>query len=259
MLDDPNFLNQFAVNLAFKQLQAIFEQDFLADKLFSVPQATFYGPRSAIGLLLGCQLSNNSKFNWQASNQPSFEIEQTKQTLTTINPIVDNWRDLLLVLKLAGVDYNRALSQLQPAIANLQPAVPTENNQSKQLAIFCLGKINLVFTTPAKQSVGQWWRQCFEGYAHNLSFQQDIDQLNYSGWSSHPIEKPFSIIDLVFADDAEQTAFWRKNRALSGQMPTGQTLKLQTTDQLVQILETLFIAQATSFYLAALNQQPLRF
>ena len=138
--------------------------------------------------------------------------------------------------------------------------MPTVDNQAKQLALYLAGKISLVFSPEQTRGVGEFWRRCLESQAHNLCFNQTITDLNFAGWSSHPVEKPFGVLDLIPTeiDRATDMAFAHKNRQLSGKMPASRQLQLHTDNPTNQLLEMMLLAETTSFYLACLNKQSLK-
>ena len=260
MLDDLNQLNQFGVEIAWRRLHGIFKSDFLANTPdFSGLKVVFYGKQPSLGLKIGLEWASDRDFHWEQSSESKIIIDDETYPLPEVSELSD-WHDLLLVMKIAGVDLYDNLQELKTIINQLAPSVPTVDNQAKQLALYLAGKISLVFSPEQTRGVGEFWRQCLESQAHNLCFNQTITDLNFVGWSSHPVEKPFGVLDLIPTDidRATDMAFARKNRQLSGKMPASRQLKLQASDYAGQVLEIMLLAEATSFYLACLNKQSLK-
>lgn len=257
ILDQINYLNQFQISLAWRNLATIFDSDFLDDSPdFSSPEAIFYSPHPSLGLRIGLDWLNNSQFNWQTAPARSVQINGETHPLTGFSNKLENWYDYLLSLKLAGIDIWTILQQVKPTFDQLSPLVNSSNNQAKQLAQRLAGKTILVITADQLETVGQWWRHCFENWASNLCFTQTISQINYQGWRSHPIDKPFGVIDITNPQD--QTQFSQKNRQLSGKMPAAYQIKTTTKRSATELIELMLLAEATSYYLAALNKQSLR-
>ena len=260
MLDDQNYLNQFKVGLKLNQLQAIFQDDFLPEVAnFSVATAKFYSPQLSLGGQIGLTNLEVTDFSWQASQKSYLKVDNQKISLTQMTPELTDWRDLLLIWQLAGINTVALLQQLKNVWQTWQPEQPITTNQAKQLALNSAGKIGLFLTSSTYQAIGKWWRQQFETQAHNLSFDQTIDDLVYSAWDSHPVDKPFAVFDLVTeADDFKsQQTFRDKNRFLSGKMPASQLIRYTSITPHGQILELFLLGQVVSYYLASLNKQPL--
>lgn len=256
MLDQLNYLNQFHINNAWRQLEAVLQASFLAETPdFSGLEVTFGSPKLSLGLEIALTWLDNPQFQWQAQAERTVIIDGESFDLPEVTADLADWRDLLLCLKLAGIDIWTALQQAQEATQSLAPTVATSDNPAKQLALRLAGKIGLIISAEQLRPVGDWWRQCLEQRAVNLCFSQSIDQLNNRGWQSHPIEKPFAVIDLPNHQD--QVKFDRKNRQLSGKMPASYQFKPVSDQPVEQLLELLLMAEATSFYLAVLNKQSL--
>lgn len=261
MLDETNQLNQFGIEMAWRQLQGIFKAELLDNTPdFSGLKVIFHSPQPSLGLKIGLEWAKERDFQWQASQERTVTVDDETNPLPEVVGGLSDWRDVLLVMKLAGVDLYSNLQELKIVAEQLAPTVPTRDNQAKRLALYLTGKIGLVFSPESSQAVGQFWRQKLETQARNLCFNQVITELNLAGWSSHPVEKPFGVVDLVpkGIDQATEVAFDRKNRRLSGKMPAAKQLQLRTSDQTSQLLEMMLLAEATSFYLACLNKQSLK-
>lgn len=260
MLDEINYLNQFRLSAAWKELEAIFEADLLAEVPdFSAPEVEFYSQKLPLGLKIGLEWAQKTQFSWRAATGRGLKIDGEKFKLTAPSNRLTLWRDVLMVMKLAGVDIWQTLDGLRAVFAQNAPHTATANNQSKQLALFLAGKLGLILSADDLGSVGQAWRMLLETNAHHLCFNQTISEVNFSGWSAQPIEKPFAVIDVIgdFTSPSNQQAFLTKNRLLSGKMPASRNLMLNTKTAPAQLLEMLLLAEATSLYLAALNKQSL--
>lgn len=261
MLDDCSQLNQFGVEMAWRQLQGIFKSNLLENTPdFSGLKVIFQTPQPSLGLKISLEWASEQDFHWEASQERTVTVDDDTYLLSEVIGGLGDWRDALLVMKLTGADLYGILQELKTAAEHLAPTIPTSDNQAKQLALYLAGKIGLVFSPEQTQTIGQFWRQRIEIQSRNLCFNQVITDLNPEGWSSHPVEKPFGVIDAVTTelDQASEAAFNRKNRQLSGKMPAARQLRLQTSSQASQLLEMMLLAEATSFYLACLNKHSLK-
>lgn len=256
MLDQLNHLNQFQVNAAWEQLALVFQPNFLAEAPeFSGLEVIFHSQQPSLGLKIALDWLDNTQFQWQATTSRAVAVDGETWPLPEMPDRLGEWRDLLLCLKLAGIDIHSALQEVKNITDQLAPAVITRENKAKQLALRLAGKVGLVLTARQLELVGEWWRRALEQQAANLCFSQTINQINYRGWQSHPVDKPFGVIDIVNHQD--QTAFDKKNRQLSGKMPAAYQLKPTANQPAAQLLELIILAEATSFYLAVLNKQSL--
>lgn len=258
MLDDQNYLNQFKIGASFEALKEIFEMDFVSDAPdFCPAKAVFITKKPTRGLQIGLKLLSNPNFSHQTTSK------KTDCELVNLEPqanhMLDEWYQLLMVLKTGGVDLHSELVSLKNAWKNLTPTTPTSVNQAKQLALRLTGKIILILHSSDNRELAEWVRHQFEQLAKNLTFTQEISELNYQGWAAQPIAKPFGVIDLVGGTETKATIdlFKAKNQRLSGKMPASYILKPTLETKISQALELMLIAQVSAFYLAAINKQSL--
>ena len=75
------------------------------------------------------------------------------------------------------------------------------------------------------------------------------------GWTSHPVEKPFAIFDLISSFEHPQVIkrFKVSDKLLSGRRPKAKVIELQGDTVLKQLLWAAILADFTSIYLAILN------
>ncbi len=179
-------------------------------------------------------------------------------------------KDLEVILKLAKItdQYQMTEGLFAKLRANLKPLTSAKEwsidsllieNLPKQVALFGLGKSNLIITSNQFASVGLAFRRYFCLNAKNVAFAETIeDMVNFSslGWLAQPIDKQFAVFDLVSKLDSKQARqdFVIKNRLLSGKMPASKIYFLKGQDYLDQACYGLILAQISSFYLAVLNK-----
>jgi len=136
--------------------------------------------------------------------------------------------------------------------------VPTNNNYAKQLAYWALGKSAVFFAGTFAYPVAYKFKTCANETAKNLSFLCEYPEFNHNeilGWTSHPIEKPYAIFDVVSDYEHPQILkrFEISDRLLSGQRPKATTIRLEGNTPIAQLLWGSILADFVCIYLAALN------
>jgi glucose/mannose-6-phosphate isomerase len=102
------------------------------------------------------------------------------------------------------------------------------------------------------------WKISFNENAKNIAFTNELPEFNHNefiGWSSHPIEKPFAVLDLVskFEDPRILRRFEISDRLLSGMRPKAITVNLKGDTPLRQMLWGSILGDFVGIYLALLN------
>ena len=136
--------------------------------------------------------------------------------------------------------------------------VPTEHNYAKQLAELAVGKSPVFYGGALTAPVAYKWKISWNENAKNLSFWNEYSEFNHNefmGWTSHPVEKPFAVFDLVSSFEHPQILkrFEITDRLLSGKRPKATTINLQGDSVLAQLLWGSIFADFVSIYVAILN------
>lgn len=137
------------------------------------------------------------------------------------------------------------------------PSVPTADNLAKQIAEHCMGKTPTVYggiLYPAAYK----WKINFNENAKNTAWCGQYSEFNHNefiGWSSHPVEKPFAVFDLISSFDHPQIQkrFEISDRLLSGKRPKAWQIHAEGDTLLEQLLWTVALGDMASIYLALLN------
>lgn len=148
---------------------------------------------------------------------------------------------------------------LQQESAQWLPTVPTEQNYAKQLALSIIGKSPIFYGSPLTAPLAYKWKISWNETAKNVAFWNEYPEFNHNefmGWASHPVEKPFSVIDILSPLDTPRVRqrFELSNRLLSGKRPHAETLELKGDSLLAQLLWGAILADFSSAYGAILNQ-----
>jgi glucose/mannose-6-phosphate isomerase len=140
----------------------------------------------------------------------------------------------------------------------LLPAVSTVDNQAKQLALNCVGKTPIVYASSLLGPIAYKWKISFNENAKNTAWWNQFPEFSHNefiGWASHPIEKPFAIINLRSKLDNARInrRFELTEQLLSGRRPAAHDIWLGGDSLLEQMLKGLILADFTSIYLGILN------
>jgi glucose/mannose-6-phosphate isomerase len=178
--------------------------------------------------------------------------------------VIYNLRALLAILENFGVVAGKAqevadLSEwLGAESAAWAATVPTEDNWAKQLAEQAVGKSPVFYGGALTAPVAYKWKISWNENAKNLSFWNEFSEFNHNefmGWTSHPVEKPFVVFDLVSSFEHPQILkrFEITDRLLSGLRPKATTINLKGDSLIAQMLWGSIFADYVSIYVAVLN------
>ena len=141
---------------------------------------------------------------------------------------------------------------------SLTPEVATEHNPAKKLALDCAGKTPLVYTSRLFSPLAYKWKTSFNENAKNIIWCNEFPEFNHNefiGWTSHPIDKPFCVINL--RSNLDNPRINRRldltDRLLSGFRPQAHNLTLAGQSYIEQVLNGAILGDMASIYLAFLN------
>jgi glucose/mannose-6-phosphate isomerase len=136
--------------------------------------------------------------------------------------------------------------------------IPTVDNYAKQLAEEAVGKTPVFYGGALTAPLAYKWKISWNENAKNVAFWNEYPEFNHNefiGWTSHPVEKPFVVFDLVSNFEHSQILkrFELSDRLLSGKRPKAHTVKLAGDTLLAQLLWGAILADFVSIYVAILN------
>lgn len=185
--------------------------------------------------------------------QPRFAVFYALKALVTI----------LEQCGLAGVNDGGAellstVEFLKKHTKDWSPDVETTNNQAKQIAKQLVGKTPIIYAGRKMFPAAYKWKINFNENAKNTAWCNQLPEFNHNeflGWTSHPVEKPFGVIDLVsrFEHPRVLKRFEVTDRLLSGKRPKSIRVEAQGDTILEQLLWTVALGDMVSIYLALLN------
>lgn len=148
--------------------------------------------------------------------------------------------------------------KLKPALEIFRPDVPTDKNPAKQLALELMGSSVVVYASSLFFPVAYKWKISINENAKNIAWCDAYPEFNHNeflGWTSHPVDKPYKVVDLRSSFDHPQITkrFEITDRMLSGKRPSAHIVQLNGDSVLEQMLYGTAFGDFVSLYLALLN------
>lgn len=180
--------------------------------------------------------------------------------------VIYNLKAIVSIMQAVGLPgADEAMKSLEGAVGFLKKiveswiaTVPTKENKAKQLAENLAGKSVVVYAGPLLAPVAYKWKINFNENAKNIAWWNEYPEFNHNemiGWSSHPIEKTYGIIELRsnLEHPRIQRRFEVSEKLLSGRRPPPYIVEVQGKTLLEQILWSLAFGDFVSIYLGILN------
>lgn len=136
--------------------------------------------------------------------------------------------------------------------------VSLADNYAKQLAVQLVGKTPIVYAGPKLFPAANKWKICFNENAKNTAWANYYPEFNHNefiGWSSHPVEKPFAVVEIRSNLEHERTQkrFEVTERLLSGMRPHPIVITPKGDTVLQQLAWSFALGDFVSIYLGILN------
>ncbi len=152
----------------------------------------------------------------------------------------------------------RTTQYLKESTAQWRPDVTTQDNYAKQLALDFVGKSMVIYAGPKLAPAAYKWKISFNENAKNIAWFNQYPEFNHNeflGWTSHPLEKPYAVIDLRSNLEHErvQKRFEVSERLLSGRRPAPTIVQAAGEDILEQLLWLIALGDFVTIYTALLN------
>lgn len=148
---------------------------------------------------------------------------------------------------------------LQKSVLKWRADVATKDNQAKQLANEIAGKSQVIYAGPMLFPAAYKWKINFNENAKNVAWCNQFPEFNHNefiGWSSHPIQKPYSVIELRSKSEhlRIQKRFDLSNKLLSGRWPEPLVIDIpKGTHILEEVAWAVALGDFVSVYVALLN------
>lgn len=151
-----------------------------------------------------------------------------------------------------------AANFLRESIKDWLPTVPAKDNVAKQLAQELMGKSPVIYAGPKLFPAAYKWKISFNENAKNVAWCGQLSEFNHNeflGWTSHPIDKPYGVIDLrsKLEHPRIQKRFEVGERLLSGKRPHTHVVETQGETILQEILWAVALGDFVTLYVALLN------
>lgn len=172
----------------------------------------------------------------------------------------------MAILEEAGLlneqDTPRQLTQtsdfLKESVKGWVATVPTEKSPAKKLAMEMAGSSPVIYAGPLLAPAAYKWKINFNENAKNVAWWNEYPEFNHNefiGWSSHPIQKPYKVIDLRsnLEHPRIQQRFELSDKLLSGKRPAAHVVQAQGKNILEQLLWTVAFGDFVTIYLGLLN------
>lgn len=178
---------------------------------------------------------------------------------------IDNLTALLAVLANFGLVDPHRLTEVQSLAGWLEEESRSwhsdesvTTNYAKQLALEAVGKTPVFYGGGVTNSLAYKWKISWNENAKNVAFWNEYPEFNHNefiGWTSHPIEKPFAVFDLLSSFEHPQVTkrFEISDRLLSGKRPKATQIHLRGDSVIAQLLWGCILADFVSIYVAILN------
>jgi glucose/mannose-6-phosphate isomerase len=190
------------------------------------------------------------------------ELPEAKQPRMGVFAAYRALLEILVAAKLSDAsvldELNHTADFLIEKVATWVASVPTEQNDAKQLAGKLAGKTPIIYGGPEMFPAAYKWKISANENAKNTAWCNFIPEMNHNefiGWSSHPVEKPFAVIDLVSSFEHERVLkrFEVADRLLSGMRPKSTTVNAEGDSALQHMLYLVLLGDFSTLYLALLN------
>jgi len=147
---------------------------------------------------------------------------------------------------------------LKENISKWDVAIPTKENLAKNMAEELAGKSIVIYAGPMLSPAAYKWKINFNENAKNVAWWNEFPEFNHNefiGWSSHPIQKVYGIVELRSNLEHErvQKRFDLSNRLLSGKKPEPIKVAAKGQSLIEQLLYSVALGDFVSIYMALLN------
>lgn len=151
-----------------------------------------------------------------------------------------------------------AASLLKTQLAAWAPDVPTSQNPAKQLALNLIGLSPVIYAGPLMAPAAYKWKISLNENAKNVAWWNEYPEFNHNeflGWSSHPIDKPYAVVDLrsSFEHPRITKRMELTARLLSGKRAAPHVVEAVGDSLIEHLLYMVAFGDFVSLYVALLN------
>lgn len=139
-----------------------------------------------------------------------------------------------------------------------RPDIAQKENLAKKIAMDLAGKTVIVYSGPLLYPAANKWKICCNENAKNLAWANRYPEFNHNefiGWSSHPVDKPFAVVEIRsnLENERTQKRFKVTEKLLSGKRPAPIVVEPLGSNHMQQLLWASMLGDFITIYLALLN------
>lgn len=158
----------------------------------------------------------------------------------------------------AASDLAKVADFLQTVTQAWRPDVVSKNNPAKQIALDSIGRSMVIYAGPLLYPAAYKWKISFNENAKNVAWAGQYPEFSHNeflGWTSHPIDKSYTVIDLRSSLEHPQTQkrFSITEQLLSGKRPSPIVVEAKGETIIEQLLWMVALGDFVSLYTALLN------
>lgn len=147
---------------------------------------------------------------------------------------------------------------LKQEVAQWSADVSEADNLAKQLALQLVGKTPIFYAGPKLFPAANKWKIGCNENAKNTAWANQYPEFNHNefiGWSSHPVEKPFAVVEIRSNLEHERTQkrFEISEQLLSGMRPAPIVVEPKGNTMLEQLVYAFALGDFVTIYLGILN------
>lgn len=148
---------------------------------------------------------------------------------------------------------------VKKVVESWRPDVMSKENLAKHIALDLAGKSAVIYGGPKMFPAAYKWKISLNETAKNVAWCNQYPEFNHNefmGWTSHPIQKPYAVVDLRSKHDHPQIQkrFEISERLLSGKRPSPIVVDIpKGVTQLEDLMWVVALGDFVSIYLALAN------
>lgn len=178
--------------------------------------------------------------------------------LFNFKALIEAFSNLRLIDASSEKELKAAQQFIEKNITTWRPDHPTKDNVAKQIALDIVGKSAVIYGGPLLAPVAYKWKININENAKNVAWCNQYPEFNHNeflGWSSHPVDKAYTVINLRTSFDNAQIKkrFEISKKLLGGRMPDPIEVVAKGESRIEHILYLLVLGDYVSLYLAILN------
>lgn len=163
-----------------------------------------------------------------------------------------------LVPKSTIAELEELAEPLHKTTQQWRAAIPEKENEAKQLAQEMAGKTPIIYAGPLMFPAAYKWKIDVNENAKNTAWAGALPEYSHNeflGWSSHPVQKPFAVVDLLssFEHPRVQKRFTVGEQLLSGMRPAAINVEARGASALEHMLYLVLLGDMSATYLGILN------